>query len=152
MMHTFSFKSEIWLPKAVDVIFAFFADPRNLQILTPDWLRFQILTKDPMVMGTGSLIDYRIRIHGIPWRWQTRIDVWEPPYRFVDIQLKGPYTLWYHEHRFVPDDSGTTCLDRVEYAVPVGVWVDRLLVRPDIEKIFEFRRKKLKELLSTSPD
>lgn len=145
-MHTFSFNSEIWLPNNIDGIFAFFADARNLQAITPAWVHFEILTKDPIVIQPGSLIDYRLRIRGIPWRWQTRIDVWEPPHRFIDSQLKGPYRLWRHEHLFVSSGAGTKCTDHVEYAVAGGSLVDRLLVRPDVEKIFDFRREKLKQL------
>jgi len=85
-------------------------------------------------MREGALIDYRIRLRGIPLRWRTRIDVWEPPHRFVDDQIKGPYRRWRHEHSFEPRDNGTLCLDRVQYAVPGGPLVDRLFVRRDVEK------------------
>jgi ligand-binding SRPBCC domain-containing protein len=150
-MRISSFESEICLPKGVDLIFPFFADARNLQVLTPPWLEFQMLTKGPILMHSGRLIDYRLRIRGIPLRWQTRIDVWDPPYRFVDSQLKGPYSFWRHEHLFVPERTGTRCIDQVQYAVPGGPWVGRLLVRPDLERIFDFRRKKLKQLFPSLP-
>jgi ligand-binding SRPBCC domain-containing protein len=134
-MRISSFESEICLPKGVDLIFPFFADARNLQVLTPPWLEFQMLTKGPILMHSGRLIDYRLRIRGIPLRWRTRIDVWDPPYRFVDSQLKGPYSFWRHEHLFVPERTGTRCIDQVQYAVPGGPWVGRLLVRPDLERM-----------------
>jgi ligand-binding SRPBCC domain-containing protein len=136
---------EIWLPKPLEEIFHFFGDAHNLEIITPPFLRFQVLTKDPIEMREGSLIDYRIRLRGIPLRWRTRIDVWEPPRRFVDDQIKGPYRRWRHEHSFEPRVNGTLCLDRVQYAVPGGPLVDRLFVRRDVKKIFEFRREKLLE-------
>jgi ligand-binding SRPBCC domain-containing protein len=140
------FNSEVCLPGSVAEIFPFFGNARNLEIITPPWLKFEILTKGPIEMREGALIDYRIRLRGIPLRWQTRIEVWDPPCRFIDIQLKGPYRRWYHEHLFEPKDNGTLCLDRVDYAVFGGTLVDRLFVRPDLERIFEFRRKKLLEL------
>ena len=140
------FNSEIWLPRPVAEIFPFFGNARNLEIITPRWLQFEILTESPIEMREGTLVDYRISLRGIPMRWQTRIDVWDPPRRFVDIQLKGPYRRWYHEHVFEPRDNGTLCLDRVDYAVLGGTLVDGLFVRRNVERIFEFRRKKLLEL------
>jgi ligand-binding SRPBCC domain-containing protein len=145
-MKTSFLDSEIWLPKPLEEIFHFFSGAHNLEIITPPFLRFEVLTQDPIEMREGALIDYRIRLHGIPLRWRTRIDVWEPPHRFVDDQIRGPYRLWHHEHSFEWRDNGTLCLDRVRYAVPGGPLVDRLFVRHDVEKIFEFRRKKLLEL------
>jgi len=138
--------SEIWLPKPPSEIFSFFGDARNLEVLTPPWLQFGILTPDPIEMREGALIDYRIKLRGFPMRWRTRIQVWEPPHRFIDTQIEGPYRLWHHEHIFRPMDNGTLCLDRVRYAVPGGALVDRLFVRRDVEKIFEFRREKLSAL------
>lgn len=140
------FNSEIWLPRPVAEIFSFFGNARNLEIITPRWLHFEILTEGPIEISEGTLIDYRIRLKGIPLRWQTRIDVWDPPRRFIDIQLKGPYRRWHHEHIFEPKDNGTLCSDRINYAVLGGALVDRLFARRDVERIFEFRRKKLLEL------
>ena len=144
------FHSEILLPTPIREIFQFFGNARNLEVITPPWLRFQILTQDPIVMREGTLIDYRIRLRGIPLRWRSRIEVWDPPRRFVDIQIEGPYRLWRHEHLFDPWDQGTLCLDRVQYAVRGGPLVERLFVRRDVEKIFEFRREKLLKLFPLS--
>jgi ligand-binding SRPBCC domain-containing protein len=105
-----------------------------------------MLTEGPTEMRQGTLIDYRIRLRGIPLRWQTRIDIWDARRRFIDIQVRRPYQRWYHEHVFEPKDCGTLCSDRVDYAVPGGALVDRLFVQRDLERIFEFRRKKLLEL------
>jgi ligand-binding SRPBCC domain-containing protein len=140
------FRSEIWLPRTASQIFSFFGDARNLEIITPPWLRFEILTQDPMEMRDGTLIDYRLRLRSIPLRWRSRIEVWEPPRRFIDIQVKGPYRRWHHEHVFEPRNNGTLCIDHVRYAVLGGLLVDRLFVRRDVAKIFEFRRKRLLEL------
>ena len=107
------FTSELWLPPSPAEIFPFFADAKNLGTVTPPWLHFEILTLGHIEMRVGTLIDYRIRIHGIPVRWQTKITVWEPPYRFVDEQIKGPYRRWVHEHRFEKSGEGTLCSDRV---------------------------------------
>lgn len=102
-------------------------------------------------MQTGTLIDYRLRLRGIPLLWRTQIVLWEPPYRFIDLQIKGPYRLWRHEHVLIPIGGGTKSLDHVQYAVTGGRLVDRLVVRPDVEKIFDYRRKKLLQIFPTSP-
>ncbi len=127
-------------------VFAFFADAANLEALTPDWLSFEILTPGPIPMAAGTLIDYRLRWRGIPMRWRTEITVWEPPHRFVDVQLSGPYRRWVHEHRFAVDDGGTVMTDRVEYAAWGGRLVERLFVDRDVERIFAFREQRLAEL------
>ena len=144
------FSSEIWLPKRPEEIFPFFGNAHNLEVITPPWLQFEVLTQYPIEMRPGALIDYRIRLRGFPLRWRTRIDVWDPPHRFIDIQIKGPYQRWHHEHIFESQDNGTLCRDRVRYAVLGGPLVDRLFVRRDVEKIFEFRRKRLLALFQGS--
>jgi ligand-binding SRPBCC domain-containing protein len=96
-------------------------------------------------MRAGTEIDYRLRIHGVPLRWRTRIESWQPERRFVDVQLRGPYRLWHHTHEFEEVAGGTLCRDVVRYAVPGGRLVDRLFVRRDVERIFEFRRRALVE-------
>jgi len=140
------FNSEIWLPKRLEEIFPFFGDAHNLESITPPWLRFEVLTKGSIEMRPGTLIDYRIRLHGIQLRWRTNIEAWEPPNRFIDDQVRGPFLRWHHEHIFESQDNGTLCRDRVHYAVLGGPLVDRLFVRRDVEKIFKFRRQKLMEL------
>ena len=146
------FHSEQWLPSRLDEVFPFFADPGNLEILTPPWLHFQIVTPRPIEMRPGALIDYRLRIHHIPIRWQSEITMWEPPHRFVDEQRRGPYRLWHHEHTFEPRDGGTLCRDEVRYSAPFDFLIHRWLVRPDIGRIFAFRRKQLAQLsLSENP-
>lgn len=142
-MRVHEFDSEQWFPQSVDEVFPFFADAGNLQQLTPKWLHFEILTPLPIEMRVGALIDYRLRIRGFPVRWQSEITEWNPPHGFVDEQRRGPYRLWHHEHTFQPCAGGTLCRDHVRYAVPFDFITHRWLVRPDIERIFAFRRKVL---------
>ncbi len=97
-------------------------------------------------MRPGALIRYRLRIHGLPIHWTTTISAWEPPYRFVDRQLRGPYRLWVHTHTFEEKDGGTLCRDHVEYAHWGGSLMHRWFVAPDLERIFTYRRDKLLEL------
>jgi ligand-binding SRPBCC domain-containing protein len=143
---TFEHRTSLCLPRPLDEVFAFFADAHNLEILTPPWLRFEVLTPRPISLGVGVKIDYKLRVHGLPIRWQSEITAWEPPYRFVDQQLRGPYRVWRHEHRFREDPSGTVADDHVVYAVPGGALINRLFVARDVEKIFAFRSEKLREI------
>jgi ligand-binding SRPBCC domain-containing protein len=143
VMRTREFQTELWLPLPPEKLFPFFADAANLDAITPPWLYFQIVTPPPIVMGEGALIDYRLRVRGVPLRWRTRINVWQPPHRFVDEQLRGPYRRWIHTHTFEPRDGGTLARDEVSYAVPFDRLFHRWLARPDIEKIFRFRAEAL---------
>ncbi len=142
------FKSEIWLPLPPDQLFSFFADAANLEIITPPWLNFKILTPAPIEMREGTLIDYKLLIHGLPVKWRTRIRSWQPPHFFVDEQLRGPYRQWIHQHMFDASDGGTLVRDLVEYAVPFDSLVHRWFVRPDIEKIFRYRSDQLRKRFS----
>jgi ligand-binding SRPBCC domain-containing protein len=145
-MRTFSLDSRVWLPRPPAAVFEFFADARNLDALTPPWLHFRILTPDPIEMLVGTQIAYRLRFRGIPLRWDSEITVWDPPHRFVDVQRRGPYRKWVHEHTFEEQDGGTLVADRVTYAVLGGRLVQRLLVAPDLQRIFAYRRHKLLDL------
>jgi ligand-binding SRPBCC domain-containing protein len=135
-----------FLPYPRDQVFDFFSDASNLQSLTPAWLHFSVITPPPIHIAAGTLIDYRLRVHGVPVRWQSRISVWEPPMRFVDEQTRGPYRRWHHEHFFEIAEGGTLCHDIVDYAVYGGSRINALFVRPDLFKIFAFRQSKLGEL------
>jgi ligand-binding SRPBCC domain-containing protein len=146
-MKTSVFETRQWLPAPPETVFHFFADAFNLERLTPPWLRFQVITPAPIEMAAGAVIDYRLKLHGIPVRWRSEITVWEPPHRFVDRQIQGPYRLWIHQHTFEPAQGGTLAVDRVEYAVPGGWPVRKLLVERDLRKIFEYRKGKLREAL-----
>lgn len=147
-MKTHHLKSELWLPQRREQVFEFFANPKNLERITPPWLRFEILTSFETKMSRGTVLDYRLRLRGIPLRWQSEIAAWEPPLRFVDRQIKGPYSLWVHEHTFVNGDGGTIVRDDVEYAVPGGSLIHNLLVAPDLAKIFAHRRAALQKLFT----
>jgi ligand-binding SRPBCC domain-containing protein len=122
-------------------VFPFFADARNLERITPPWLHFHVVN-DPE-MRPGALIEYRLRLHGVPIRWLTRIEEWAPGERFVDVQLRGPYALWHHTHEFEPAGDGQTLMrDTVRYALPLGplgALAHRLFVRRDVERIFDYR-------------
>jgi len=145
-MREFTLQTELWLPRPRSEVFPFFAEARNLEILTPPWLKFEVLTPAPIEMRAGALIDYRIRVHGIPIRWRTEITEWQAPCRFVDRQLRGPYTLWHHTHTFEERDGGTLCLDQVRYRPRGGALVNWLFVRRDVDRIFQFRQQRLRQL------
>jgi len=144
-VRTFELNSRILIPREPSEIFPFFSDAGNLDLLTPQWLHFRILKSGPIPIEEGTEIDYRLRLRGIPLRWRSRITVWNPPYRFVDEQVRGPYRIWVHEHQFCPVDGGTNVEDRVRYAVWGGRLANRLFVARDLARIFEFRRRQLAE-------
>ena len=131
------------LPGTPEEVFPFFADARNLERITPPLLSFRVITPGPIEMHVGTLIEYRLRVHRVPIRWLTSIQAWDPPHRFVDMQLKGPYALWHHTHTFAPTgDGGTTMTDTVRYAIgfgPLGELAHRLTVGRDVEAIFRHR-------------
>jgi ligand-binding SRPBCC domain-containing protein len=145
-MKTFTHHSELLVPRPLTEVFPFFADARNLEELTPDWLSFTVLTPDPIPMAVGTTIDYRLAWRGIPLRWRSEIAAWDPPHLFIDRQLRGPYRLWHHEHRFEEVDGGTLVIDDVEYAVWGGALAVNLGVRRDVERIFAFRSERLGEI------
>jgi ligand-binding SRPBCC domain-containing protein len=147
-MKTFRFESETCLPAPRDRVFRFFADPGNLERLTPPWLHFEMITPRETEIKRGTLLDYRLRLHGLPLSWQSEISLWEPPLSFVDRQTKGPYSLWVHQHSFVEHQGGTLVGDRVDYAVPGGRLVQKLFVAPDLERIFQYRRCVLEEIFA----
>ena len=151
MMNEFTLHTEVWLPRPRDEVFAFFADARNLDALTPPWVKFAMLTPGLIEMQAGTLIDYSIRVHGIPIRWRTEITEWQPPHHFVDRQLRGPYTLWHHTHTFEELNGGTLCLDHVRYRPRGGALVHWLFVRRDVERIFTYRQYRLKQLFPPAP-
>lgn len=143
-------RSEVVAPVPLAAAFAFFADAWNLERITPPWLNFRIRTPRPVEMREGAILDYRIRLHGVPIPWRTRIDVWEPGARFVDRQLLGPYHWWRHEHRFEAVEGGTRVVDHVEY-LPRASWLSRGWVRRDVERIFAYRREALLRELAGPP-
>ncbi len=145
-MRTFTLQTELWLPRPRSEIFPFFAEARNLEAITPPWLQFEVLTPGNLEMRRGALIDYRIYLRGFPIRWRTEITEWTPPFRFTDVQRRGPYTLWEHTHTFEDRDGGTLCGDFVRYRPVGGALIQWLFVRRDVERIFAYRQKRLQEL------
>ncbi len=142
-----------YLPKPPAEAFAFFADAFNLEAITPPWLGFRVVTPRPIPMAPDALIEYRLRLHGVPVRWRTRIAVWEPGVRFVDVQLSGPYRLWHHTHEFRPEGEGTRMRDTVRYGLPLGPLGEAahlLMVRRDVEAIFAFRREEIARRIAGS--
>ncbi len=134
----------------VERVFEFFSRARNLEALTPAWLRFEVLTPEPLEMRAGTLIDYRLRLHGLPLRWLTLIEAWEPGRMFVDRQIAGPYELWHHTHRFAEHPAGTLVGDRVRYRLPLGRLgglAERAFVRRDLDRVFAFRRQAVVRML-----
>jgi ligand-binding SRPBCC domain-containing protein len=138
------------LPQPIDRVFAFFSDAGNLERITPPELGFQILTPRPIVMAPGALIDYQLRLFGLRFRWRTRITVWDPPHRFVDEQLRGPYAEWIHTHTFESVADGTRIADHVRYRLPlfpIGQ-IGYPIVRLQLARIFSHRQSVIRQLLT----
>jgi uncharacterized protein len=136
--------------RPLEEVFSFFSDAKNLERITPDFLRFRITAVSTPQIGPGTLLDTRLNLHGVPVRWRTRIEEWSPPHRFVDIQLRGPYASWHHTHEFESVPEGTLVRDRVRYRLPLGVlgeWLGGALATRDVDRIFAHRRERLEALL-----
>ncbi len=146
----FLLETRLRLARPRSEVFPFFADAANLDVLTPPWLHFRIVSPLPIEMRAGALIDYRLRVHGIPIAWRSEITAYDPPRRFVDEQRRGPYRSWRHEHLFHEDADGTLVEDRVRYRTWGGRFVHELLVRRDLDAIFRFRQARLRERLEHS--
>jgi ligand-binding SRPBCC domain-containing protein len=153
-MHAFTLTVDLTLPCPIDRVFPFFADAGNLEAITPPFLRFKILTPRPIPMHQGALIDYHLRLHGVPIRWRTVIDAWDPPHRFIDRQLKGPYTLWHHTHTFEPlppatpgGPERTLVRDVVRYRPILAPLSQSWFVRPRVDAIFRFRQAAIARLI-----
>lgn len=150
MPKTYTLERTQLIRRSVAQVFPFFADAGNLEAITPAFLQFKILTPRPIEMRSGTLIDYRIKLLGIPLNWRSRIEEWEPSRRFVDTQVRGPYRLWHHTHEFLETAEGTLMTDRVKYQMPLGplgtithaLWTKRTL-----ETIFDHRFRRIQELL-----
>jgi ligand-binding SRPBCC domain-containing protein len=144
-IHTFT--ANLTLPLPIEQVFQFFADAQNLERITPPFLKFRIVSPLPIEMRRGVRIRYQLRLHGIPIGWESEITAWEPPHRFVDEQLSGPYRKWHHEHRFTETANGTDVADSIDCAVLGGSIINSLFVEPDVCKIFTYRTQRLNELL-----
>lgn len=146
--YTLAFAQQV--PRPLPRVFEFFSRAENLEVLTPPWLNFKILDVKPQPVQQGTLINYSLRVHGIPLRWTSEIVEWEPPHSFIDLQLRGPYKLWRHEHRFKAREGGTLISDTISLTLPLGFLGQlayRIKVRSDVQEIFAFRESKIRSLL-----
>jgi ligand-binding SRPBCC domain-containing protein len=152
MMVTHTLRREQVLDVGAEALFAFFADAANLEAITPPLLRFELVTPSPIAMGVGTFIQYRLRLRGVPVRWDTLIQAWEPPHRFVDVQVRGPYRLWHHTHEVEPLGTDRSLMrDTVRYAIgfgPLGAAAHHLVVRRDLQTIFAYRAATVPDLLA----
>jgi len=149
-MSIFELRRSQWVPHPLPEVFQFFSATENLERLTPPFLKFQI-ERAPAHLQAGSQIEYKLRVHGLPIRWLTVIENWDPPNSFIDVQAKGPYKLWHHTHRFISEKGGTLLEDHVRYSLPFGFLgniAHALLVRHDVEAIFRYRERKIEEIFA----
>ena len=147
----YELKREQWLARPVDEVFAFFSNALNLERLTPPWLRFAVLTPEPIHLRSGAIIRYRLKWHGIPLSWKTEITRWEPTAAFEDFQVSGPYRLWHHTHTFKEERGGTRMTDLVRYSLPFGPLgraVHALAVRRNVEQIFDYRYRQIETIFA----
>lgn len=144
MMNVRFLERKITIQQPRQRVFEFFSKAENLDKVTPGWLRFKILTPPPIEMKKGTVIDYKLKLYGVPVNWRTEITEWQPSHRFVDVQLEGPYKLWVHEHIFEELDGGTLMIDRVKYTAP-GAFLEpivhKLFIERDVNRIFDYREK-----------
>ncbi len=144
----FCLTTELLVDEPRPQVFEFFADAHQLETITPPWLHFSVETPCPIEMCEGTPIDYRLRLHGLPIRWRSKISDWDPPFQFVDEQVKGPYHYWHHLHTFEEVAGGTMVRDVVHYSVPFGFVTHPLLVRRDLTKIFQYRRATMSDIFT----
>ena len=142
----FQIHQEQLLSHPIERVFDFFARAENLNLLTPPWVRFSILSPTPVEMAVGAIIEYRIRLRGVPVKWRSEITEWDPPFAFCDEQRRGPYRFWVHRHTFEERPGGTLVTDHVDYGVLGGALVNRLFVAGELKKIFGYRRERLAEI------
>jgi len=132
-------------------VFDFFSDAGNLERITPPELRFRIVTLQPIQIRQNTRIDYQLRLYGIPFSWQTEITFWNPPHKFIDSQIRGPYRSWIHTHHFQEADGGTLMHDRVEYKLPFSPFGELLfpLIQRQIKRIFSYRKTAILQILGS---
>jgi|SRR5581483_5958115 len=149
-MGFYTLHRKLWVSHPISTVFDFFSRVENLEQITPPWMHFRILTPPPIVMKPGAIIAYSLRVRGVPLRWLTEIERWNPPHEFIDIQAKGPYSFWRHTHRFSEVDGGTLIADTVVYALPFGLLgrlAHRVQVARDLSHIFDYRSQQVQALL-----
>lgn len=154
-MSAYRLEREQIIPRPREEVFRYFSTAENLESLTPPFLHFRILTELPIPMREGTRIEYALRLYGIPIRWRTLIEAWEPERRFVDVQVRGPYKLWRHTHSFEAVPAGTLMRDTVDYALrfgPLGAFIHAVLVRRSLDRIFTYRQQKIHSLMGKLAD
>jgi ligand-binding SRPBCC domain-containing protein len=150
-MTSYTLQRESTVPRPISDVFHFFSTAENLERITPPWLKFRIVTPLPIAMHEGARIEYQLRLRGFPLNWLTEIECWNPPFEFVDVQLRGPYSVWRHTHSFYEEERGTRVVDTVNYALPfgpLGRLAHRLKVARDLSRIFDYREQKIRSLLA----
>src|SRR5688572_15214816 len=150
-MQTYLLKREQFIAQTPEKVFAFFADAANLELITPPWLRFRCRTPAPIHMEIGRRIEYQIRWHFVPMTWLSEIAEWDPPIRFTDVQVEGPYSMWRHTHSFLPKNGGTQIIDKIRYGLPLGplgAIAHGLKVRRDLQAIFDYRALRVREIFA----
>jgi ligand-binding SRPBCC domain-containing protein len=141
---------EQFVPRSLDEVFGFFSEAANLEAITPPWLGFSLVGSEPVAMGFGTTIEYRLRLHRLPLRWVSRIALWQPGRAFVDVQVRGPYRVWRHRHEFEASGDATIVRDHVDYALPLGPLGElahKALVERDLARIFDYRHAAVARLL-----
>jgi ligand-binding SRPBCC domain-containing protein len=137
------------VPRPLEEVFSFFSRAENLEAITPEWLSFRVLSVAPKPIRKGTVIEYRLSLRGLPLRWTSEIREWEPPHRFVDVQLSGPYKLWHHTHLFIAAGQSTRLRDEVLYDLPLGAigrLIHRLVVGRDVQQVFDFREARIRAI------
>ena len=158
-MADYVLERRFWLPRPQAEVFQFFAEPRNLALVQPPGAHLRWLSAPPAALAAGAVLDFRVRVLGWPMRWRVMVREFDPPYRFVDVQLWGPFARWEHRHRFVagardegePGIAGTWVKDRLSYGLPfgrLGNVVHALAAGRQITRLFDHRDRRLRELLS----
>ncbi len=147
-MSLYVLRRDQYIPAPRERVFGFFSDPRNLEAITPPFLRFRILEPAPQAIGRGTLIRYRLSLYGVPIRWLTEIAAWRPPEAFTDVQVSGPYAFWEHTHTLAEVGEGTRMTDQVRYRPTrfLPGLANAVFVRHNLERIFDYRAARIREL------
>ena len=152
-MKYYELKVKQFIKLPIEEVFNYFSNPANLQKITPTYLNFRIKNQLPLRMNKGQLFEYQLRVRGIPINWKSLISSYNPPYSFVDEQIKGPYSSWHHTHTFKEENGGTSIFDEVKYSLPLGFIggiINSIWVKRDLDSIFKYRRKMIEKTLKNS--